>query len=695
MLDALDGCADARVRRARPRERPAAARARRAQDRPLRLRRPRTRSAGADRPDARRLDRRRARLTAVQCVARARGRATPLSGTSVTLLRLSAPIGRQPPLLSDAAHSATRRRRTVSSARPSHDRSAASPPIAVLAARSPRSRPPRRRPRRRRGALYETGPDGRYLSAAVAVPPRHGRPAGCAQRFKRTDDDRGLDRRRPSPTRGTRPTSVDRVDGRHVGWYRKDFRLPSAAQRATAGSCASSRSTTARASGSTASRSARTRGAYLPFEIRLPAGAAQARRHEPARHPRRQPPLPDRLPALRPLDDGRADRRLVELRRDPARGLPAQGRPHRLQHRAGRCPTCRARRCDATVRFRVTVRNYGDRARQRVASPGASAAARVRPRQRRSSAPSASRRSRGSITRRATRGCGRPARPNLYNVALRSARRRARRSQRWHAARPASARSRSPSGACYLNGRPLNIRGVGLHEDDPTSGFAIDNARRAQSSPRSQGARRDDPALALPAASRTSTSWPTAQGILLWSEIPVYAVKTKYLKQRARPQARRQRAARRTSSPTATTRRSSSGRSATSCRRGPGPVQGDYIQRARRRRPRQLDPTRPVGLRRRRLPGRRLPARVRAARRHRHQRVLRLVPGPERPDRRPRRCCPTTSTRSAPATRTRRSWSPSSAPRPTATARSRRRARSSSSRTSSTTTSASTRRSRG
>ena len=81
-------------------------------------------------------------------------------------------------------------------------------------------------------------------------------------------------------------------------------------------------------------------------------------------------------------------------------------------------------------------------------------------------------------------------------------------------------------------------------------------------------------------------------------------------------------------------------------------------------------------------PVRGLPDRVRAARRHRHQRLLRLVPGARRPDRRPRRACRPTSTRCAPATPRRRSSSPSSAPRPTATARSRRRARTSSRRTS-------------
>ena len=35
-------------------------------------------------------------------------------------------------------------------------------------------------------------------------------------------------------------------------------------------------------------------------------------------------------------------------------------------------------------------------------------------------------------------------------------------------------------GRLMLNGRPVSLRGVGLHEDDPLKGFAIDSARRAQ-----------------------------------------------------------------------------------------------------------------------------------------------------------------------------------------------------------------------
>ena len=77
-----------------------------------------------------------------------------------------------------------------------------------------------------------------------------------------------------------------------------------------------------------------------------------------------------------------------------------------------------------------------------------------------------------------------------------------------------------------------------------------------------------------------------------------------------------------------------------------------------------------------------LPAAVRAARRHRHQRVLRLVPGPQRPDRRPRRAVGLPRQRARLLSEARRSSSRSSAPRPTATGRSRRRAPTSTSRTS-------------
>ena len=61
--------------------------------------------------------------------------------------------------------------------------------------------------------------------------------------------------------------------------------------------------------------------------VQRPARRRQAPRHQPARDPRRLAPHPDRLPA-RPHQPPHppAHRRLVELRRHPARGLPAAGR---------------------------------------------------------------------------------------------------------------------------------------------------------------------------------------------------------------------------------------------------------------------------------------------------------------------------------------------------------------------------------
>ena len=124
-----------------------------------------------------------------------------------------------------------------------------------------------------------------------------------------------------------------------------------------------------------------------------------------------------------------------------------------------------------------------------------------------------------------------------------------------------------------------------------------------------------------------------ALGIMQWSEVPVYSVKARYLKQKLV----RQLAARELESdieangnhPSVIVWSIGNELSAR-----PGPVQGDYIQRAAKA-AQGARPDAPGRLRRRRLPVGRLPAALRAARRHRRQRLLRLVPRPRRPDRRP------------------------------------------------------------
>ncbi|MGI8921901.1 MAG: glycoside hydrolase family 2 protein [Solirubrobacteraceae bacterium] len=93
---------------------------------------------------------------------------------------------------------------------------------------------------------------------------------------------------------------------------------------------------------------------------------------------------------------------------------------------------------------------------------------------------------------------------------------------------------RVTQGHLELNGQPLNLRGVGLMEDDPRSGAALDNAQRDREIGwvRALGAHLIrahypmDPYL-LELADR--------YGILVWSEIPVYSLQSGVL---ARPSVR-------------------------------------------------------------------------------------------------------------------------------------------------------------
>ena len=196
----------------------------------------------------------------------------------------------------------------------------------------------------------------------------------------------------------------------------------------------------------------------------------------------------------------------------------------------------------------------------------------------------------------------------------------------------------------------MNLRGVGLHEDDPATGFAIDSARRAQIVAQAKEL----------GATVIRSHYPLhpdiheladRAGLLIWSEIPVYAVKTQYLKrEEVRKLAAKELAAEHPRQPeppvdhAVVDRQRAVGAARARCRRC-------YIRARGRATPRRSIRRGPVGLAVAGYPVGRLPAAVRAARRHRHQRVLRLVSGPQRPDRRPRHAARTTSTPSAPAIR--------------------------------------------
>jgi beta-glucuronidase len=93
----------------------------------------------------------------------------------------------------------------------------------------------------------------------------------------------------------------------------------------------------------------------------------------------------------------------------------------------------------------------------------------------------------------------------------------------------------SPDGRLLLNGRQLNFRGVGLHEDSPQYGAAIPNAVIDRYIADAKGL----------GATALRVHYPynpylleqaDANGILIWSEIPMYSIKSEYIS-RATPKA--------------------------------------------------------------------------------------------------------------------------------------------------------------
>ena len=89
----------------------------------------------------------------------------------------------------------------------------------------------------------------------------------------------------------------------------------------------------------------------------------------------------------------------------------------------------------------------------------------------------------------------------------------------------------SPDGHLLLNGQPTNFRGVGLHEDSLDKGSAIDNATRD----------RYIAEIKDLGATMIRTHYPLSpylleqadkNGILVWSEIPVYSLRSSYLAKR-------------------------------------------------------------------------------------------------------------------------------------------------------------------
>jgi beta-glucuronidase len=434
--------------------------------------------------------------------------------------------------------------------------------------------------------LYKTGPSGRYLMGGQWWYRADPSGNGASQGFSTNASTLGW-------TAVTVPNAWNAKDysdasfAGGVGWYRKSFHLPSSAKRLSW--VVRFESVNYRAKVYLNGRLVgKNTGAYLPFEIRLPAGVLKrggtnllAVRVDDRRFPTDFPPsglsttgVPTggwwnyggllREVYLRKID--RIDFTNVAVLPD----LP--------------CATC-----DAHVTYKATVRNYGDTA-QRVR-----VTARLGGRTVALGTASVGAKRFASFTRRIAVKNPKtwsPARPYLYTTSLTAADGSGKTLQGYYE-RTGIRSIKVVDGHLMLNGKPLNFRGFGTHEDSLDKGFAIDDAQREQ---QIQWAREAGGTLLRSHYPLHPYYYERLDelGMLAWTEVPVYSVKTKYLKQRLV----RELAAKELASAVQTNINHPSiivWSAGNELSARPGPVQGYYIQRAVTL-AKSLDPTRPVGL---------------------------------------------------------------------------------------------------
>ena len=431
--------------------------------------------------------------------------------------------------------------------------------------------------------LYTDGPEGRYLMEGNWL-------------FRLDPSDRGVKGRyyRRRSTAGWTTVTVPHAwnVGDHsvasmngsVGWYRKDFELPSASVAldwAVRFESVNYRATVwlnGRKVGSNA-------GAYLPFSVLLNRVSRRGTNRLVIRVDSRRGPTdlpPGRISPRTNLPTGGwwnygGILREVYLQRIDTMQLESAIVNPRLG-----CATC-----DATVVMQTRLRNVAGRARRAtVTGTFGGRAVKLGTRTIRGGRTASFR---GSFTL-ADPHLWSPRDPFLYPAAI-EVRVGSRLVGRWTAS--SGVRSVKVSGGrLLLNDRALSLRGVGVHEDNQAQGFAVDNTWRRWLVDRAKEL----------GASMLRTHYPMhpyiheladREGLLIWSEIPVYGHKSTYIDDitRARAEAAAQEHRDQREPPVGA---DLVDRQRALVRAGSDP--GHVHPPRRRSSPTQLDPTRPVGL---------------------------------------------------------------------------------------------------
>jgi beta-glucuronidase len=430
--------------------------------------------------------------------------------------------------------------------------------------------------------LYQDGPDGRALVDGTWLFRLDSANRGRRQRFYRQRTTTGWKPVTVPNAWNVGDDSVASMNG-SIGWYRKDFELPSKsaaldwAIRFESVNYRSDVWLNGRQIGSH-------RGAYLPFTVLL-RGLNRTGVNR----------LVVRVNSRRKATD------FPPARNHPTTGLPTGGwwnyggilrevyleRIDRVQFESALViPRIGCRACNATVRMSTRLRNVTS-GRRRVTVTGRFGTRSVRLGSRTIAAGAAATFD-GSL-KFARPKLWSPASPHLYPASIEVAA-GGRLLGRWRM-HSGVRQIRVSAGRLTLNGRPVQIRGVGVHEDNRAQGFAVDNTWRRWLVSRAEEL----------GASMLRTHYPMhpyiheladREGLLIWSEIPVYAHKSQYIAEITDDAVAMLRKNIETngSHPSVAIWSISNELSSK-----PGPSQGDYIRKAKRAAD-ELDPTRPVGL---------------------------------------------------------------------------------------------------
>lgn len=431
--------------------------------------------------------------------------------------------------------------------------------------------------------LYNDGPTNRYLMNGEWLFRLDTANQGLRQGFQKQTDRAGWNPTKVPNAWNAQDQSPESMRGT-VGWYRKDFRLPSSSSRYDWTLRFESVNYRSRV-WVNGKRVGTNRGAYIPFEFRVPRSYLKRGginrlvvRVENIRKTYDLPPsgfTRTSVPTGGWWNYGGILREVYLKRVDKVDFNTVQV-----------LPDLPCRTCPARVNFRVTVRNFSGSA-QRVRLSGRFGGQTV-------NFPRVTVGPRKFATLRRSIRVGNPRlwspkRPALYNVNLGL---RAGDSVVNRYKLKSGIRSlKIINGKLHLNGLPVNVRGVSLHEDDKQVGFAIDNAIRDKYVADAKDV----------GATMLRSHYPLHPyfneladrlGFLIWSEIPMYALKTDKLKseivRKTGANELRDNVLANGNHPSIAMWSVGNELSAR-----PGPVQGDYLRRAANQ-ARALDPTRPI-----------------------------------------------------------------------------------------------------